>query len=80
MRIPTIFHRATLAAALLLGASSLGAPVAWSQEVGSIPPAPPRAEGEGPWKRLILRGATLVVNLPGSPGGCHEPNNLRAYR
>ena len=29
------------------------------QEVKSIPAAPPRAEGEGPWKRLILRGVTL---------------------
>jgi cytosine/adenosine deaminase-related metal-dependent hydrolase len=26
----------------------------------SIPPAPPRAEGEGPFARLILRGATLI--------------------
>ncbi len=26
----------------------------------SIPPAPPRAEGEGPFNRLILRGATLI--------------------
>jgi hypothetical protein len=26
----------------------------------SIEPAPPRAEGEGPFKRLILRGATLI--------------------
>ncbi len=26
----------------------------------TIPPAPPRAEGEGPFPRLILRGATLI--------------------
>ncbi|MEO6194861.1 MAG: hypothetical protein ABIS20_17745, partial [Thermoanaerobaculia bacterium] len=26
----------------------------------SILPAPPRAEGEGPFKRLILRGVTLI--------------------
>lgn len=32
----------------------------------SIPPAPPRAEGEGPFSRLILRGATLI-NGTGAP-------------
>jgi Amidohydrolase family len=32
----------------------------------SIPPAPPRAEGEGPFARLILRGATLI-NGTGAP-------------
>src|SRR3954451_885699 len=26
----------------------------------AIQPAPPRAEGEGPFKRLILRGVTLI--------------------
>jgi hypothetical protein len=37
------------------------APLVTAQsEIKSITPAPPRAEGEGPWKRLILRGATLV--------------------
>src|SRR5260370_28947938 len=33
----------------------------------SIPPAPPRAEGEGPFARLILRGAT-VIDGTGAPG------------
>ncbi len=32
----------------------------------TIPPAPPRAEGEGPYERLILRGAT-VINGTGAP-------------
>ncbi|HYL04654.1 MAG TPA: amidohydrolase family protein [Thermoanaerobaculia bacterium] len=32
----------------------------------SIPPAPPRAEGEGPFARLILRGAT-VIDGTGAP-------------
>jgi imidazolonepropionase-like amidohydrolase len=36
------------------------------EEDESIPPAPPRAEGEGPFKRLILRGATLI-NGTGAP-------------
>jgi hypothetical protein len=31
-----------------------------------IPKAPARAEGEGPWKRLILRGAT-IINGTGAP-------------
>lgn len=32
----------------------------------TIPPAPPRAEGEGPYEQLILRGAT-VINGTGAP-------------
>lgn len=32
----------------------------------SIPPAPPRAEGEGPYSRLILRGV-IVINGTGAP-------------
>ncbi|MCP3958799.1 MAG: amidohydrolase family protein [bacterium] len=32
----------------------------------TIPPAPPRAEGEGPFERLILRGGTLI-NGTGAP-------------
>ncbi|HEY0782583.1 MAG TPA: amidohydrolase family protein [Thermoanaerobaculia bacterium] len=47
-------------------ALALFACLAWSgtataaEKDTSIPPAPPRAEGEGPWSRLILRGATLI--------------------
>ena len=37
-----------------------------SEEPETIPPAPPRAEGEGPYERLILRGGTLI-NGTGSP-------------
>jgi imidazolonepropionase-like amidohydrolase len=69
MRFLTMSERAPLAAALLLAASLLGASVAWPQEERSIPPAPPRAEGEGPWKRLILRGATLVDGTGAPPVG-----------
>src|SRR3970040_2255473 len=69
MRIPTTFDRALLAAALLL-ASSPAVPVACSQEeVRGIPPAPPRAEGLGPWQRLILRGATLIDGTGAPPVG-----------
>ena len=35
----------------------------------SIQPAPPRAEGEGPFKRLILRGATLIDGTGAPPIG-----------
>ncbi len=35
----------------------------------SIPPAPPRAEGEGPFKRLILRGAILIDGTGAPPNG-----------
>ena len=37
-----------------------------AEELETILPAPPRAEGEGPWPRLILRGGTLI-NGTGSP-------------
>ncbi len=39
---------------------------ALSEEIESIPPAPPRAEGEGPYDQLILRGVTLI-NGTGAP-------------
>ncbi|HXO26887.1 MAG TPA: amidohydrolase family protein [Thermoanaerobaculia bacterium] len=42
------------------------APAATNPKDKSIPPAPPRAEGEGPFARLILRGATLI-NGTGAP-------------
>jgi Amidohydrolase family len=35
----------------------------------SILPAPPRAEGDGPFKRLILRGATLIDGTGAPPVG-----------
>jgi imidazolonepropionase-like amidohydrolase len=35
----------------------------------AIAPAPARAEGEGPWKRLILRGATLIDGTGAPPVG-----------
>ncbi len=36
---------------------------------GAIPPAPPRAEGDGPFGRLILRGGTLVDGTGAPPIG-----------
>ncbi len=35
----------------------------------AIPPAPPRAEGEGPFKRLILRGVILIDGTGAPPVG-----------
>ncbi|HSF44256.1 MAG TPA: amidohydrolase family protein [Thermoanaerobaculia bacterium] len=35
----------------------------------SIPPAPPRAEGDGPYPQLILRGATLIDGTGAPPIG-----------
>ncbi|HEV2843740.1 MAG TPA: hypothetical protein VG477_02745, partial [Thermoanaerobaculia bacterium] len=43
-------------------------PAAPEQEE-SIPAAPPRAEGEGPFNRLILRGATLIDGTGAPPIG-----------
>ena len=58
--------KATMAATPPGASSSTPAPPATpatpasSKKDKSIPPAPPRAEGEGPFARLILRGATLI--------------------
>jgi Amidohydrolase family len=40
-----------------------------SKKDKSIPPAPPRAEGEGPFARLVLRGATLIDGTGAPPIG-----------
>lgn len=37
----------------------------WSQ-VDTVPKAPPRAEGEGPFEQLIIRGA-IMIDGTGSP-------------
>jgi imidazolonepropionase-like amidohydrolase len=39
------------------------------EEAKSIPKAPPRTEGEGPWKRLVLRGVTIVDGTGAPPYG-----------
>src|SRR6185369_12625701 len=39
------------------------------KEETSILPAPPRAEGEGPFKRLILHGVTLIDGTGAPPVG-----------
>lgn len=39
------------------------------EEVKTVPVAPPRAEGEGPFQRLILRGVTLIDGTGAPPVG-----------
>jgi hypothetical protein len=63
-----------------------GAGLGWAQlEVAqSITPSPPRAEGEGPFDRLILRGATLIDGTGAPPIGpvdiVIEKNRIRDIR
>ncbi|MCI0411150.1 MAG: amidohydrolase, partial [Acidobacteria bacterium] len=45
---------------LLLALLLTAIPAPAQFEPRAIPAAPPRAEGEGPFNRLILRGATLI--------------------
>lgn len=56
---------------LLLAAALSGlAPAALAtDEAAGVEPAPPRAEGEGPYERLILRGATLIDGSGAPPFG-----------
>nr|MBP9147104.1 amidohydrolase [Thermoanaerobaculia bacterium] len=54
---------------LLVLAFAAMAPPALAQEPSTDPrPAPPRAEGEGPFERLVIRNAT-VIDGTGAPAG-----------
>ena len=62
-------------------------PIALAQEAATDPrPAPPRAEGEGPFERLIIRNATADRRDRGAaarPGGHRdraEPHHRRGHR
>jgi hypothetical protein len=61
-------HRLVLAliaaCALILPGTSRAA-----EEETTVPAAPPRAEGEGPFKRLILRGLTVIDGTGAPPMG-----------
>ena len=69
MELRTMRHARRLAALLLLlpllttARPSVGAPPE------PIQGAPPRADGEGPWPRLVLRNATLVDGTGAPPVG-----------
>ena len=51
------------------GAPGTATPPKRNPKDKTIPPAPPRAEGEGPFARLILRGATLIDGTGAPPIG-----------
>ena len=64
-----VCSRARLASlALLLLPLAGGATLAHGQEPSTDPrPAPPRAEGEGPFARLVIRNATLYDGSGDAP-------------
>ena len=61
-------RRACALAAAFLTTWALAGPLA-AQNDASIPKAPPRAEGEGPFARLILRGVTVIDGTGAPPLG-----------
>jgi len=64
-----VFYRRPWLAVSALLALAVGAVSAQEDDKPPIPKAPPRAEGEGPWKRLVLRGATLINGTGAPPQG-----------
>jgi imidazolonepropionase-like amidohydrolase len=58
-----------LAAAFLMTSWALPGPLTAEPPDTSIPKAPPRAEGEGPFNRLILRGVTVIDGTGAPPMG-----------
>jgi imidazolonepropionase-like amidohydrolase len=49
---------------------ALAAPASMAQEANTDPrPAPPRAEGEGPFERLVIRNATVIDGTGAPPRG-----------
>jgi hypothetical protein len=53
----------------LLAAVALAAPLSTAVAQRDAAPAPNRAEGEGPFDRLIIRGVTLIDGTGGPPRG-----------
>ena len=68
--MPRLCHRARSASLTLLALLLAGVVTpARGQETSTDPrPAPPRAEGEGPFERLLIRNAT-VIDGTGAPAG-----------
>jgi Amidohydrolase family len=60
---------ALAAAGFILMAGGLTLPLTAQPPDESIPKAPPRAEGEGPFARLILRGVTVIDGTGAPPMG-----------
>ena len=46
--------------AVLFTFMTITAPITLSSQPRSVPKAPPRAEGDGPFNKLIIRGATMI--------------------
>ncbi len=54
---------------LSLALAIVFSPALAEEEKPTMVPAPDRAEGEGPWERLIIRGATLIDGTGAPPIG-----------
>ena len=67
--MPRSWRAGTALAALTVFAASAAAGALDAEEIKSITPAPARAEGEGPYPRLILRGGTVVDGTGAPPFG-----------
>ena len=67
MRVTLESVRALLLGALFLMGTAVSAQLSEPEE--SIPEAPPRARGEGPYERLILQGVTLIDGTGAPPIG-----------
>jgi hypothetical protein len=66
MKLPKIMFIACGAFILVAGFPKLG----WSQERRTVAPAPDRGDqGEGPFERLIIRGATVIDGTGAPPVG-----------
>jgi cytosine/adenosine deaminase-related metal-dependent hydrolase len=61
--------RLAASASLALALAAAPSSAQEDDEDPSIPDAPPRAEGKGPFNRLILRGATLIDGTGSPPVG-----------
>jgi imidazolonepropionase-like amidohydrolase len=83
MRHPLRRHRPLLLVALAVGLTG-PATAQDEDEAKPIPRAPSRAEGEGPWKRLVLRGVTVINGTGAPPYGpadvVVEGNRIRSIR
>ncbi len=66
-RLPAFLQRVTPMTVLVAAIALLPAAPASAQT--GVRPAPPRAEGEGPFQRLIIRGATVIDGTGAPPMG-----------
>jgi imidazolonepropionase-like amidohydrolase len=71
MQVKAIVRRWLYGAVMSIGLAAGTPPTdAAAQEAGTDPrPAPPRAEGEGPFERLIIRNATVIDGTGAPPRG-----------